>query len=446
MAEAKLFVVTKKGRAEEFSEVALRVVIPRFRHAIVTIDEDEIGFGGSSTRQSDVSKAAQNISDYIDDAGAGPGSHLLLDRELTASQEKLRNRWQNAGREPALVHKEEHNRLLGQFGRILKELGFHWETYAVGQLSRFSGQTTPLKDWQDQFSRLKVGYLGRRLLMQLQVVAFGDNGRPFAPRRHEMIGQKTLHCYFNDGEQGGSWVSVQDELSHDISTDMVRPIEVTPGGFSLPAGDVDELVIYEDGLWSGRETVKRMVAIKNLREVRQIRLRFAVVTDFGLMVARHAIRHYQLQTSVRVDANGARFEKFVRPGLPSELELGTGMDPDAYFLALHNHVERAAFRNADDWPEGLESAEATTRAIGSQLVRRWLEKDSSPEVVAKGIKKFELGGGGFASTTVFTRSVPKVCLPLFWLSGPVSLNGNTVQWRPLFLDARRIDPALLHAT
>jgi hypothetical protein len=53
------------------------------------------------------------------------------------------------------------------------------------------------------------------------------------------------------------------------------------------------------------------------------------------------------------------------------------------------------------------------------------------------VQRFALGGGGFASTILFSRSVPKVCLPLLWLDGTVELGGRRLNWSPLFVDSRR---------
>lgn len=443
MAETKLFIVTKRGRAERFSDRVLQLVAPQYRSLIVRLEEEDFGVGDPSRPTNDATQAAKNISDHIDDADAASNSHLLIDREIRASQEKLINRWDEAGRDTSLVYKNDQQRLVQKLDKLLIDQGIHWQPYAQRQIARFAGQTTPLQDWCDQFAHLGVAYMGRRLLMQLQVISFADNGKPFAPRRHDVIGQKAIHCYFNDGDPGGSWVSVQDQLSHDIPEQYVQPIEVKLDAFALPVGEVDELLIYEDGLWSGSETVKRLTALKGLADKRPITLKFAVVTDFGLMVARHAIRHLGLQGSVRVDASDAKLEYFIKATLPVELELGHGMQPEAYFSALHEHVERAAFRNSHDWPEGRDKAMEIAKSLGGQLVRRWYETERPEEDAEKGVEKFDLGGGGFASTTVFARSVPKVCLPLFWLSGPVSLNDRTIDWKPLFLDARRVNPKLL---
>lgn len=223
----------------------------------------------------------------------------------------------------------------------------------------------------------------------------------------------------------------------------MQSIEIDSGRFDLPQTHAHEIVIYEDGLWSGSETVKRLRMIKETSRGGPIRLKFLIVTDFGLMVARQAIRHLELQNVVTIDAGDARLECFLKPDLPPKLLHGEGMDPKAYFKALHNYVEFGAFRNPRDWPEDLDASRNVARELGSQLVRHWYNNDRPGDDVEEGIEKFCLGGGGFASTMTFTRSVPKVCLPLFWLAGPVSLNGVSFEWKPLFLDARRVDAELL---
>lgn len=440
-----VFIVTRSGRASNYSERVLRDAVPCHRSSIIALEEESFGVGDPSNRQNDSTQAAKSIADFIDDANAGDGSFLLIDKEVRASQQKLRHRWEEKGNDPSHVYVQGERRVLEKLEKVLRNLGYHWQSHAQTQLDRFQGQTTPLDKWCRQFFDLKVGYLGRSLLMQLQVIGFGDQDRPFAPRKHETLGQKLLHCYFDDGDHGGSWISVQDQLSHDLPEEAVHAIQVSGDDFSLPDTDADEIVIYEDGLWSGSETIKRLRLIKDSGYLRPIRLKFVVVTDFGLMVVRQAVRYFELQNVVRIDASYARLETFLKPDIPPELVHGLGMDPRSYFKALHAHVETGAFRNPDDWPGGVETARDTARTLGRQLVKEWYRKDRPDDDADSGAEKFCLGGGGFGSTMSFTRSVPKVCLPLFWLAGPVSLNGVSFEWEPLFRDARRIDPKLLLA-
>ena len=443
MTSPMVFIVTRSGCASSYSERVLRDVVPHKRNAIIALEDEAFGVGDPSGKVNDATQAAKNISDFIDDANPGDGSFLLIDKENRSSHQKLLHRWEERGNDPSHVYKEIGHRGHERLDKIVRKLGYHWRSHAQAQLKRFRGQKTPLNSWFQQFVDLKVPYLGRRLLMQLQVVGFGDQDRPFAPRLHETLGQKVLHCYFDDGDYGGSWLSVQDQLSHDFPEEMVQAIKVADDRLHLPETDADELVIYEDGLWSGSETVKRLRLIKKSDWTKPIRLKFLVVTDIGLMVVRQAVRYFGLENVVRVDACHARIETFLKQEIEEGINHGKGIEPEEYIKVLQGHTKLSAFQNPDDWPEGIERAQDAAETLGRQLVKEWYLNDKPDDDADSGAEKFCLGGGRFASTMVFTQSVPKVCLPLFWLSGQVSLNGKFLQWEPLFLDARRIDPKLL---
>jgi hypothetical protein len=436
MAKPKIFVVTKKSCSEVCSDRVLQCVVPQLRNSVVILEEESFDRGN-------IRLTAKPISDAIDDNDADESSYLLILDETRTDHAKLQNRWKESGKNQDLCYVVSQVRLIKLLDKAFETLAFDWSTYANEQLKKFNGKTTPLETWMRQFSDLKVGYIGRRLCMQLQVIGFNDNNEPFSPRAHEAFGQKVFHCYFADDDIGGSWVSIKDQLAHDFPAELVHAVKVTPDAIALPVGDADEIAIYEDGLWSGSEAVKRLILIKASGHTLPVRFKYAVVTDFGLKVARHAIRHLELQNVVSVDAAHSKLEYFLQQGDPSALEFGAGMELKEYFEKLHNHVVPGAFRNPSDWPEGFDQARSAVKDIGSQLVRHQCGTEMSREDVEAKVKKFALGGGGFGSTMMFKRSVPKSCLPLFWLAGPVSLNGVSIDWEPLFRDARRVDPDLL---
>ncbi|VVT12400.1 phosphoribosyltransferase-like protein [Erythrobacter sp. EC-HK427] len=440
MAEAKIFVVTPAEYAASFRDRVVRDVIPCYRKNVVILEDEAFGIDN-------VTLAAKKVSDLIDDSGADrEESHLLILRTTRTSHEKLRNRWEEGGSELANFYLQEKQRVLDKLDRILKKLGYHWRTYAETQLGKFLGQCTPLDKWCGQFFELDIGYLGRRIAMQLEVIGFDDGAQPFRPKSQDAYGLKLLHCYIDDGDHGGSWISVKDQLSHDLPEEAVHGIKFAEGQVIVPDAEFDEIVIYEDGLWSGSETIKRLRAIKATDLKTPIRLKFLVATDFGLLVVRQAIRELGLSGIVSVEAGEARLERFLSLALPDEEQFGRGIEPEEFFKGLHKHVVQGVFRTPQDWSEDIDDARAVAKDIGRQLVAHWFKKSRQDDDYLAGAEKFCLGGGGFASTLAFQRSVPKVCLPLLWLAGPVEVNGRKVEWRPLFLDARRVDPALLLAT
>ena len=89
------------------------------------------------------------------------------------------------------------------------------------------------------------------------------------------------------------------------------------------------------------------------------------------------------------------------------------MEPEEYTKILQRHVELSAFQNPDDWSEGIEYPQHAAETLGRQLVKEWYLNDRLDDDADSGAEKFYLGGSRFASTMVFTKSVPKVCLPLF---------------------------------
>lgn len=442
MPNPLVIIVTRRKHIADVTQRVLRDIVPSRRRSVIALEEEAFGIGtkGSGNNPTDVAK---KIADTIEDANPSEGSWLLLDKDLSTWTEKLKNRWIEAGQDEAHCLSLKPEILIKRLGKIAKSLKIHWREHALQQIGRFQNQTTPLDDWCDQFFNLGVGHIGRRIAMRLEVVEYGGFAEPFEPKKHERIGQSLLHCYVQDEDAGGSWVSISDHLTHTYPDHLVQPIFLEDHRFVFPEAEVDEIVIYEDGLWSGSETVKRIQKIAVGPIGPPVRLKFAIVTDFGLMVARQAIRHFNMQGRVAIDASSARLEHFVKSDIPDALKRGEGLDPQAYFKTLHKHVIESAFCDSEDWPEGLEESREVTKSLGQQLVRGWYKNHRPDDDPDDGAEKFGLGGGGFAATIAFTRSVPKICLPLLWLAGPVTHNGKTLRWQPLFKDARRVGSPLL---
>jgi hypothetical protein len=330
----------------------------------------------------------------------------------------------------------------------LEERGIDWRTHALAEIKKFEGPPANLDAWLQQFGELGWGAIGRKIAATLHVIRSWDlPGQPFSLGAADLVGQRQIRCYVQDEDAGGSWLEMQGILSHACPLGTVLPVRwnSTSKRLVFPDTPADEFVIFEDGLWSGREAVGRLRAIADAQPSVPVVFRFGVVTDFGLMVARHAIRSFGLAGRVYLDASSSAFIRFLGDELPERLQLGLDESPDAYFEALHRHVKPYAFSVGEDWTS--EEIDAC-REIGVQLANRWLSHGASEPPTPERIELFALGGGRFASTVIFSRSVPKVCLPLLWLNGPVALEGKTVNWRPLFVDARRVSDSslLLSAT
>src|SRR5262249_34329657 len=146
--------------------------------------------------------------------------------------------------------------------------------------------------------------VGRKLAAQLRVIRLADMaGQPFAIRSADMIGQSLTHCYVEDDDAGGRWTDIQSILIHRHPTGRVATGKWDPGAKHLTVPEVssDQFVMYEDGLWSGLETVRRLKAMQAMPPDARIVLKFGVITDFGLLVARHAIRSLHLSERIVID-------------------------------------------------------------------------------------------------------------------------------------------------
>lgn len=433
---SKVIILTPEANAKEFQNFVLDNVVPHARSKIAILSVKNDPDGTRDLRE----QASRRVLIDIDNSGSDSDSFLFVHRESQIDHETLKRGWRSSGRKEDRLKIVSTIRITKLAQKAIKDLGIYWRTHAESQIEGYLGKTIPLDAWLEQFNILGVGELGRRLAMQLTLLAPEQVRSAFSPKPIDGIGQQPLHCFVSDQDPAGSWVGLQDLLGHAHPPDAVKCIPWKPDEdfIELPNGGVDEVIIYEDGLWSGSETVKRLRAIKQVGTDHQIKLRFAVATDFGLHVVRHAIRSLELKPVVEIDVTTAQIQNYLAEDLPEQLKRGDGLSTDEYFLALHKHVVPISFRDTNDWPSGLDEAVQQCQAIGSQLAYNWLKRKSKDDVSQKLVDRFALGGGRFASTTFFGRSVPKVCLPLIWLDGAVKIGEQSVDWKPLLIDSRRV--------
>ena len=316
--------------------------------------------------------------------------------------------------------------------------GDYWRTHAITQINRFDGKSIGIDSWIQQFGEIGYTNIGRKLASQLRVIRLSDlNFDPFSLQASDLFGQSQTHCYVSDDDDGGSWTEIQSILSHNQPQGTVFSayFDKLSNKFEFPDQDTDEFVLYEDGLWSGSELVKRLRSISQNPPKSRIVFKFAIVSEFGLRVGRHAIRTLGLADRVSINTSSSELVRFMNDNVPADLQIGENYGIKDYFRALHGQTAPYAFRSGKDW---TTEERQTCLEIGSQLVEQWVARESTTRPSDDDIEKFALGGGGFASTMIFARSVPKVCLPMLWLDGLVEIGTRKVHWKPLFVDARRI--------
>lgn len=441
MQNGRAFLVVPSALRADFQEFAFKSLAWNSRGSVCILT-DAAKVEHKSDVKEGVTRALLNslASSAVDQADS-----LLIHREAKCSHKTLEDWWRDEGpgqgRCKVLAPKAIKRALTDQW----EAEGSHWRVYAGREIGKFDGTAIPLNEWINQFTRLGYPAVGPKLAGRLRVVRPVEmQPQPFAPRSVDQLGQSQAHCYVRDSDEGGSWVDVQALLTHSHPVGSVKPVLWDSGAKTLtfPQVHVDQFVLYEDGLWSGHEASRRLEAMQTMPPEAQVVMKFGIVTDFGLLVCRHAIRSLGLVKTVAIDASSSELIQLLRSDVPERLRNGNDLSREEYFKALHDYTNPLAFEGNSEWSE---SERQFCREAGSQLVKQWLQKETGVSPSPEKVARFALGGGGFASTTLFARSVPKVCLPLLWLNGQVVIEDNLVEWKPLFVDARRIsDPTLLY--
>lgn len=398
-----------------------------------------VGYGGAGkASSSDRARATRQLIGQIASFPPHPRNRLFINRETKCSFEDLIDWWCAENFGDAATRKLAPAAIRRELGEHLQSIGAHWRHHATAELNRFESQRGSLDAWLQQFAELRCGTIGPKLAARLRIVRTGDlPSGAFAMRKADQVGLRQLACYIEDDDQGGSWVEMKGLLERTFPPGTVHALRWRKdvGTLEFPSTPADEIVIHEDGLWSGHEVVRRLRAMSTQLPTAPVTLRYGIVTDFGLLVARQAIRFLNLAGRVSIDTSRAELLDFLNGKVPEEMRLGLGMELSHYYDTLHDYVDSYAFRPQADWSSDEIAA---CENIGRQLVRAWLKQDGSAAPDEDKVSRFALGGGGFASMVAFSRSIPKVCLPLLWLGGQVTLGDKTVAWRPLLVDSRRV--------
>lgn len=336
----------------------------------------------------------------------------------------------------------------------LRARKLHWEDFAYDEWNKSTlGHANPL-EWVQQFAELGFPNVGKTLLRNLRVITEKELNAAFAISPEENAGLRIAYAYISDGEAGSSSLSIRNILEHYYPSNDILEIHLD----NLEALDninKDVIYVFEDGLWSGVELVKRLTNIHASESFRrsavQINFRYGVTSDSGLIAARLFARR---EKSSRVQffsaKTGYHFKFLKNTGKDDFTNLLTDSDAEIR-NQLDLAIEPYAFRKEAGWGVDRENAIAICSEIGQQLVipflrrkkaskaDRQLSRDEIDRLVVdeESIEKWRLGASGFASTVVFATSIPKPVLPIMWLSGDITVRGKSIHWKPLFWDVRR---------
>lgn len=329
----------------------------------------------------------------------------------------------------------------------LMSLNIHWKSYAESQWIKSTLRSARPEEWVQQFAELGHRDIGRNLLKSLRIITDAEISEAFKPAPYDEIGVRVMHAYIHEEEPGSSSIAIKNILEH-MHPQGVLPIDLK-NHEAFRTIDADVLYIYEDGLWSGVEVVRRLQMLSQSAALMssnlQIVFKYCVTCDAGLSAARlFSVRNSAGRFQFPSAKPGYHFA-FLQQGINTRFPALEDRSDEAIRAAIDSVIEPYAFASNTIWGTGKEAGVSVCREIGAQLARRFLERksqkdnlDGDPmEVTAEKVNRLRLGAMSFASTIVFATSIPKPVLPVMWLDGEVTLNARTVKWRPLFWDARR---------
>ncbi|WP_157212611.1 phosphoribosyltransferase-like protein [Herbaspirillum sp. CF444] len=334
----------------------------------------------------------------------------------------------------------------------LRTLKLHWLDYAQDQWEHSSIQCMNPYEWCHQFSQLGINRkVGENLLKQLKVIPASHLQRSFTVKRGELTGMNVAHAYFEDDEPGSSSLMIRSVLEHIYPNESI--IAISPDSFPAISNlSLNRIYIYEDGLWSGVELQKRLTGLSIYEAWKKVPLvfRYAVTSDAGLVVGRmHCALHGFNNVTIEPAENHFSFLEN-----KSECDFLNIKKSDDLRTIIDSAIEPFVFKNRILWKNDLESGRKIMESLGKQLILPFLRRREQAKQQKSGkivqpledivirnekINKWSLGSLKFGSTIVFSSSIPKSVLPIFWLKGQVKWGSAVLIWRPLFWDVRLTD-------
>lgn len=345
---------------------------------------------------------------------------------------------------------KEINQFEKAFPKILHQSGLDWKSALISQLQLWSHgyiDESHIDRWLNQFTRLGNQWIGEQILRNIDFWS-ASRIRDSLNLSEEII-KPYSHICFKRGEAGKSGDVLANILKKQISNYSVQPHFSDFITICTENQDRDNfpILFVEDCLLTGTEMVKYLKKIlgkendrnakSNIKPLNnpdwliknEIEFRFAIGTDLGIYRLERFISHHGLQARVKcgtvldiLTSEGKdaitqnRFDHTLYEGAPS--------NPDLF-------IRKSAFFSHDPQsPKGLRMINFC-KEIGRQLFTNYLQSQQWIWSAEK-IEMCGLGMNSFGLGLVFSHSIPKSTLPLFWGSGAVKFKGSSTNWIPLF--------------
>ena len=325
-----------------------------------------------------------------------------------------------------------------QIRRELLSMGLLWRQILNDRLAYWSLRTFGVDDWLHQFDELGAYWVGEALLRQIDVIGLNEVVQAFQMPAHA-LGPDCIFTFISDDDPAASSNRIGGLLTQMYGRPHVKDFVAA----LIDAGPGSHLVVCEDGLWTGielRNLLGRLSVGGDLERAvqgKRITFRHCVVTDYGLWIVKQYLDCKKLNfVDLSLGDKQRSIQVLARDLSETDIRSRWDMPPIEFEDWLTTHVHPIAFQDSTLWRGRQEQAQQICTEIGKQLIDKYAidgKKDWREEVRAG----FALGAGRFGSAMVFAHSVPKVCLPLFWLEGRITLGSISCDWKPLFYDARR---------
>lgn len=303
-----------------------------------------------------------------------------------------------------------------------------------------------LSAWKGQFGRLgKFSWVADTILANTVLIAPHELGRRFVesplPQANVVVYNKDSRGTVKSGEVIANLLTKQLP-GLEILDSLTDAIEKYPGG---------NIVMVEDGLWTGTEAVGVFESLLGNRPAREktkaltepallegvtLTLIYGITTDYGTSMVNRYLNDKGL-SNIRIygaETLSLSSEKLLQSIQEPSFDVGDlrnhGPDPEDITPHFSNHFDSHADKAA---------AVDFCKSIGQQLFDNYLAdmRQAHGWGVWADEKRLKccFGMNGLGLTHAFGHSIPKASLPLLWCKGTVEWAGHTVEWVPLFGNA-----------